>query len=112
MAYNLDKDDIAFYMKTGVNSPWIQSDDANTGVCFENAYTGSGCDSQFNGDLSLTNAYAEKSDGSWVDWSNDSLYILDCNHNTLPSNSVISGSLKEGGTATLDMSNMVSYPKC
>ena len=110
--HNEDKNDYAYYQKSGLNSGWIQRDDESTGVFFENGYAGSGWDSQFvDGDLSRTDAQVQRSDSSWVNWSGNTQYILDCNGN-VQTNDVISGTLSLGRTATWDISEMTDWPNC
>ena len=95
-----------------MNSGWIQRGDESTSVFFENGYTGSGWDSQFiDGDLSRTDAQVLRSNGSWVNWSGNAQYIRDCNGN-IQTDNVISGTLRSGGTATWDVSQMTNWPNC
>ena len=110
--HNEDENDIVYYLKSGMNSGWIQRGDDTTSVFFENKYTGSGWDSQFvDGDLSRTDAQVLRSNNSWVNWSSNTQYVLDCNGNE-QADDVISGTLRSGGTATWDVSQMTNWPNC
>ena len=110
--HNEDKNDFAYHQQSGLNSGWIEMGDDSTSVFFENGYEGSGWDSQFiDGNPSRTNAQVMNSDNSWVDWSGNEQYILDSNGN-VRANNVISGTLRSGGTATWDVSQMSNWPKC
>lgn len=110
---NISKSQFAYYSQTGMNSGWIAPNQEATSVFFENNYsTTSNWNSQFtNGNPSVTSVQVQKSDGTWVNWSTESQYILDCNGNTQTDN-VISGSLASGGTATWNLSAMTGWPNC
>lgn len=110
---NISKNQFAYYSKTGMNSGWIAPIQEATSVFFENNYsTTSNWNSQFvNGNPSVTGAQVQKSDSTWVNWSTESQYVLDCNGVTRTDN-VISGSLTSGGTATWNLSAMTGWPNC
>ncbi len=111
---NLRTLDTQYFTRSGLPSSVLKTDTYATGAFMENGYTGSGWDSQFSPkSISATNAKFKNTSNVWTNWTSDSTYVVDCHGAIKTTNNPLgSTSLKNGGTATWNITTMTSWPKC